>query len=100
MRQVFWNLGTNAFEAMENSGVLTVSTRNGPANVTISFSDTGSGISQSNIDKIFYPFFTTKESGTGLGLSIAYRIIEEHNGRLIVASRPGIKTTFEIILMH
>jgi len=100
MRQVFWNLGTNAFEAMENSGVLTVSTRNSPANVTISFSDTGSGISQSNIDKIFYPFFTTKERGTGLGLSIAYRIIEEHNGRLIVASRPGIKTTFEIILMH
>lgn len=101
MRQVFWNLGTNAYEAMEeNRGELTVSTRNNPTNVTISFSDTGSGISQSNIDKIFYPFFTTKESGTGLGLSIAYRIIEEHNGRLIVASRPGVKTTFEIILMH
>jgi len=100
MRQVFWNLGTNAFEAMENKGELTVSTKNSPANVSISFSDTGSGISQSNIDKIFYPFFTTKESGTGLGLSIAYRIIEEHKGRLIVASRPGIKTTFEIILMH
>lgn len=100
MRQVFWNLGTNAFEAMENSGALTVSTRNSPTNVTISFSDTGSGISQANIDKVFYPFFTTKERGTGLGLSIAYRIIEEHNGRLIVASSPGIKTTFEIILMH
>jgi len=100
IRQVFWNLGANAFEAMENSGELTISTKNSLKNVTVSFSDTGSGISQANIDKIFYPFFTTKEKGTGLGLSIAYRIIEEHNGRLIVTSRPGIKTTFEIILMH
>jgi two-component system sensor histidine kinase PilS (NtrC family) len=100
IRQVFWNLGANAFEAMENRGELTVSTKNNPQNISISFSDTGSGISQSNINKIFYPFFTTKERGTGLGLSIAYRIIEEHNGRLVVTSKPGIKTTFEIILMH
>ncbi|PKL52363.1 MAG: hypothetical protein CVV37_01695 [Nitrospira bacterium HGW-Nitrospira-1] len=100
MRQVFWNLGVNAFEAMEDSGVLTVSTKNNSKNATISFSDTGSGIAQSNINKIFYPFFTTKVIGTGLGLSIAYRIIEEHNGRLVVASAPGIKTTFEIILMR
>jgi two-component system, NtrC family, sensor histidine kinase PilS len=100
MRQVFWNLGTNAFEAMESTGELAVSTKNSPTNVAISFSDTGPGISQANIDKVFYPFFTTKDSGTGLGLAIAYRIIEEHNGRLIVSSRPGIKTTFEIILMH
>jgi two-component system sensor histidine kinase PilS (NtrC family) len=100
MRQVFWNLGTNAIDAMDDGGELTVSTKNSSSNVTISFSDTGPGISQSDIDKIFYPFFTTKEHGTGLGLSIAYRIIEEHNGRLIVTSKPGIKTTFEIILMH
>ena len=100
IRQVFWNLGINAFEAMENGGELTVSTENTPPYVTISFSDTGSGISQSDIDKIYYPFFTTKETGTGLGLSIAYRIIEEHNGRLLVTSSPGIKTTFKIILKH
>jgi two-component system sensor histidine kinase PilS (NtrC family) len=100
IRQVFWNLGVNALEAMENGGELTVSTKNSAQNVTISFSDTGPGISQSNIDKIFYPFFTTKEKGTGLGLAIAYRIIEEHNGRLIVTGKPGIKTTFEIILRH
>ena len=100
IRQVFWNLGINAFEAMDNGGELTVSTENTPPYVTISFSDTGPGISQSDIEKIYYPFFTTKETGTGLGLSITYRIIEEHNGRLVVASRPGIKTTFEIILMH
>jgi len=80
--------------------VLTVSTKNTPQRVSISFSDTGSGIAQSTINKIFYPFFTTKERGTGLGLAIAYRIVEEHNGRLVVTSKPGIKTTFEIILMH
>jgi len=100
IRQVFWNLGVNAFEAMKDRGVLTVSTKSTPQRVSISFSDTGSGIAQSTINKIFYPFFTTKEKGTGLGLAIAYRIVEEHNGRLVVTSKPGIKTTFEIILMH
>ena len=100
IRQVFWNLGINAYEAMGNGGELTVSTENTLPYVTISFSDTGSGISQSDIEKIYYPFFTTKEAGTGLGLSIAYRIIEEHNGRLLVSSIPGIKTTFKIILKH
>jgi two-component system sensor histidine kinase PilS (NtrC family) len=100
IRQVFWNLGINAYEAMENGGELTVATENTPSHVTISFSDTGPGISQSYINKIYYPFFTTKEAGTGLGLSIAYRIIEEHNGRLIVTSNPGVRTTFKIILKH
>lgn len=100
IRQVFWNLGINAYEAMENVGELTVATENTPSYATISFSDTGPGISQSNINKIYYPFFTTKEAGTGLGLSIAYRIIEEHNGRLIVTSNPGVRTTFKIILKH
>jgi two-component system, NtrC family, sensor histidine kinase PilS len=100
MKQVFWNLSTNAMQAMGERGELTVSTRNSPNSVTVSFSDTGTGISQSNIDKIFYPFFTTKDRGTGLGLAIAYRIIEEHNGRLSVMSMPGMKTTFDIILTH
>ena len=100
IRQVFWNLGINAYEAMDNGGELSVSTENTPNYVTISFSDTGHGISQSDIEKIYYPFFTTKETGTGLGLSIAFRIIEEHDGRLLVTSNPGIKTTFKIILKH
>lgn len=100
IRQVFWNLGINAYEAMANGGTLTVSIKKTPRSAHIFFSDTGPGISQADIDKIFYPFFTTKESGTGLGLAIAYRIIEEHNGRLAVTSAPGIKTAFEIILMH
>lgn len=98
IRQVFWNLGINALEAMEEGGELVVETRRNADSVTISFADTGSGIPPSDCEKIFYPFFTTKESGTGLGLAIAYRIIEEHGGRLNVSSVPGLKTTFEIIL--
>jgi signal transduction histidine kinase len=55
-------------------------------------------MSQEELSKVFYPFYTTKERGTGLGLSIAYRIVEEHQGRLTIQSTPGIGTTFEIIL--
>jgi signal transduction histidine kinase len=98
IRQVFWNLGLNSIEAMGQSGELTISTKDSRGTVQIVFSDSGPGIAPANIDKIFYPFFTTKEGGTGLGLSIAYRIIEEHRGKLKVRSVPGINTTFEIIL--
>jgi signal transduction histidine kinase len=98
IRQVFWNLGLNAIEAMKDGGELTVSTKESHGTVQIVFSDTGPGIEPSKIERIFYPFFTTKEGGTGLGLSIAYRIVDEHNGKLNVRSVPGINTTFEIIL--
>ncbi len=98
IRQVFWNLGINAVESMKEGGELTVSTKKERGLITITFADTGPGIQPSRIEKIFYPFFTTKDEGTGLGLSIAYRIIEEHSGRLTAKSIPGIKTTFEIIL--
>jgi len=98
MRQVFWNLGINSIEAMPEGGELIISTRNMDRAVEITFKDFGAGIDKKNIEKIFYPFFTTKEHGTGLGLSIAYRIIEEHNGRINVNSSPGVGTTFEIIM--
>jgi len=98
LRQVFWNLGINAVEAMPGGGELVVSTRNAERLVEITFKDSGSGIDMEHIEKIFYPFFTTKEQGTGLGLAIAYRIVEEHNGILRVASNSGIGTTFEVIL--
>jgi two-component system sensor histidine kinase PilS (NtrC family) len=98
MRQVFWNLGLNAVEAMPGGGELIVTTRNTERVVEISFKDFGNGIDKKDIEKIFYPFFTTKEHGTGLGLAIAYRIIEEHKGIINVSSSSGMGTVFEIIL--
>ena len=53
---------------------------------------------QKNLEKIFYPFFTTKDEGTGLGLAIAYRIIEEHKGKINVISNPGEGTVFKVII--
>jgi len=98
IRQVIWNLGVNAIDAMPEGGILTISTRRTDKAVEITFKDSGAGIDKKDMHKIFYPFFTTKENGTGLGLSIAYRIIEEHAGRINVESRAGIGTTFEIVL--
>jgi two-component system, NtrC family, sensor histidine kinase PilS len=98
MRQVFWNLGLNAIEAMPEGGELLISTHDEDTWVEILFKDTGSGIEENTMKKVFYPFFTTKEHGTGLGLAIAYRIIEEHKGSITVESVPGIGTTFKVIL--
>lgn len=100
VRQVFWNLGMNAIEAMQAGGRLTIGTRTSAGEIAIFFEDTGVGIGPESIDRIFFPFFTTKDAGTGLGLSIAYRIIEEHQGTITVSSSPGIKTIFTIILRN
>jgi signal transduction histidine kinase len=83
---------------MPGGGTLTVFAEDSESTVKIVFKDSGSGIEEKDIEKIFYPFFTTKERGTGLGLAIAYRIVEEHEGRLTVNSKPGLGTTFEVIL--
>ncbi|MBI3610947.1 MAG: PAS domain-containing protein [Nitrospirae bacterium] len=108
IRQVFWNLSINAIEAMTLGGRLLVTTRpvtiqSHPDPVRTSwaeviFSDNGCGIRQEDIGKIFYPFFTTKDRGSGLGLSIVYRIVEEHQGRIHVDSRPGQGTQFTLLL--
>lgn len=103
MAQVLQNLGMNALQAMERSGELTFRTfltedRRGGARVAIEVRDTGSGIRPDHLDKVFDPFFTTKDDGTGLGLSISYQIVNEHQGMLEVASRPGEGTTFTITL--
>jgi signal transduction histidine kinase len=98
MHQVFWNLGLNAIEAMPEGGELSISAEKVNGYITIRFQDSGSGIEEKDIGKVFYPFFTTKGDGTGLGLAIAYRIIDEHNGRISVKSTTGIGTAFEIIL--
>jgi len=102
MQQVFLNLFLNAKDAMPRGGTLQVRTSNGTG-VNVSVSDTGVGIAQEHIQRIYDPFFTTKNSanngerrGTGLGLSVTYGIIQEHAGKIHVESRPGQGTTFHL----
>ncbi len=99
LQQVFWNLGINAVEAVSGNGELFISTEKKDNAVEIIFRDTGSGVNQQNKERIFYPFFTTKEKGTGLGLAISHRITEEHGGKLKVESQgTGTGATFRVIL--
>ena len=102
LQQVFLNLFLNAKDAMAGGGVLNVATLNGEF-VSVRVSDTGTGIAQEHIQRIYDPFFTTKTSpaegqnrGTGLGLSVTYGIIQEHAGNIRVESRPGEGTTFTL----
>jgi two-component system, NtrC family, sensor kinase len=100
LQQVFLNLFLNAKDAMPKGGTLKIVTSNGDG-VRVAVSDTGSGISQEYIQRIYDPFFTTKTSpdngqkrGTGLGLSVTYGIIQEHAGKIRVESSPAEGTTF------
>ncbi|MDP9264368.1 MAG: ATP-binding protein, partial [Acidobacteriota bacterium] len=102
LQQVFLNLFLNAKDAMAGGGTLTITTQNG-SGVNVAITDTGSGIAQEHIDRIYDPFFTTKAAanegqrrGTGLGLSVTYGIIQEHAGKIRVESRPGQGTTFHL----
>jgi two-component system sensor histidine kinase PilS (NtrC family) len=99
MQQVFWNLGLNAIDAVSGGGKVDIYTNKNKGAAEIIFRDTGKGISSSDIDKIFYPFYTTKENGTGLGLSIAQKITEEHGGKITVESEGEEKgTAFTVVL--
>ncbi len=100
INQIFLNLITNAADAIESSGEVTLSTRAEGNKVLISVSDTGGGIPDDILSKIHDPFFTTKEvgSGTGLGLSIVDKIIKSHHGSLQVESTVGEGTTFTVVL--
>ena len=101
LQQVFINLLNNAAEAMEGGGTITLAAR--PVDhqwVEIKVSDTGCGIPEENLNKLFMPFFTTKPlgKGTGLGLSIVYGIVKMHRGQITVQSQVGRGTTFTITL--
>jgi two-component system NtrC family sensor kinase len=100
LQQVFLNLFLNAKDAMPAGGTLVIQTQNGH-HVQVKVSDTGTGIAQEHIHRIYDPFFTTKNKpktghsgGTGLGLSVTYGIIQEHAGKIRVDSVPGRGTTF------
>lgn len=98
--QVFTNLAVNAVQAMPEGGKLVMTTRFAPdtESCTVVVSDTGIGIPQQKISRIFNPFFSTKATGTGLGLSISYGIIKEHRGTIEVSSTPGAGTSFTVTL--
>lgn len=102
LREVFLNLMNNAAEAMPEGGRLTLRTRSGAMDgyVTVEVEDTGHGIAQENMKKLFTPFFTTKPigRGTGLGLAIIYGIVKMHQGQITVQSEVGKGTTFTVAL--
>ncbi len=103
VRQLLWNLLKNAKEAIEEKDTSTgeikvILTRESSSKVKIIVSDNGAGMSEETIEKIFFPFFSTKEKGTGLGLSVVDRIVQEHNGKITVESTPDRGTAFTIIL--
>ncbi len=96
MKQLILNLARNATEAMGQSGVLTIATNQRDAIIELQISDTGVGIQKDRIDKLFQPFYTTKEGGTGLGLSVSKSIVEKHGGEIIINSIEGQGTSFII----
>ena len=99
LRQALLNLMRNATEAMAaEGGRLTVAATLEPRALEITVADTGPGIAKENLDKIFDPFFSTKERGTGLGLALTQQIIAEHGGRITVETELGRGTTFRVRL--
>jgi two-component system NtrC family sensor kinase len=98
IRQVAINLILNAGAAMANGGTLTVSTALEQDDAIVTFTDTGSGIDETELDRIFEPFYTTKDRGTGLGLAITRQIIEQHHGSIQITSRLKHGTTVTIRL--
>jgi two-component system sensor histidine kinase PilS (NtrC family) len=106
IKQVFWNLAMNALQAMPSGGTLTIATgcrrvtsgkRSGDI-VEVVMQDTGTGIKKEDLNKIFFPFFTTKKDGSGLGLATAQRIVDQHGGWIRVESEEGTGTRFAVCL--
>lgn len=104
LKQVFLNLTINSFQAMPDGGILKIRVnpcidRNGNDRwAEIIFSDNGCGMDPDTLNRIFNPFFSTKDKGTGLGLAIVHNIIEGHNGTVEVRSQPGKGTAFQLTL--
>ena len=100
LNQLLVNLVVNALQSMPGAGKITVQTRSCEHNVYLIVEDTGTGMSKDVLDKIFVPFFTTKDvgHGTGLGLPVVYGIVTSHGGSINVDSKPGCGSRFEIQL--
>lgn len=98
LQQVFYNLTRNALQAMSDGGMLRIELTVKDAEVSVSFTDTGSGIQPEDLGTVFEPFHTTKSEGSGLGLMIVQRIVRDHGGRIEIDTRPGQGTTVSIYL--
>ncbi|RLC27633.1 MAG: hypothetical protein DRH32_10020, partial [Deltaproteobacteria bacterium] len=100
LSQVFMNLASNARDAMPDGGLLQITADAADGRIVVSFSDNGRGMDEKTRQRVFDPFFTSKEPGrgTGLGLSTAYGIVKNHGGDLKVRSSPGDGTTFTVLL--
>ncbi|PYL52417.1 MAG: PAS domain-containing sensor histidine kinase [Verrucomicrobia bacterium] len=100
MKQAFYNVIKNSFEAMKSRGILRIRTDMDESHVIVRFTDTRGGISAPNLSRIFEPYFTTKTSGTGLGLLIVRRIVREHGGEMAIESSEGQGLTLTIRLPY
>jgi two-component system, sporulation sensor kinase E len=100
MKQAFYNVIKNSFEAMKRRGILRVRTDMDATHVLVSFTDNGGGISAENLSRIFEPYFTTKSSGSGLGLLIVRRIVREHGGEMAIESSEGRGLTLTLRLPY
>lgn len=98
MRNCLLNFITNGAQSMPAGGVISISASFADGVFKLTFTDHGTGIAPEDMEKIFQPYFTTKEAGIGLGLAITERIIKEHGGEILVESRPGAGTTFTVML--
>jgi len=94
--QMLLNLVRNAFDAMDKNGMLEIALRQDERHGYIRVKDHGKGIREEDLDKIFHPFYTSKEEGTGLGLSICHKIVQDHGGRIEVKSKIHVGTEFMI----
>ncbi len=98
IRQAFFNIIKNGVEAMPNGGQLKITSAVKKEEVVVTFADTGAGISEEDISRIFDPYFTTKQKGSGLGLMIVYKVISDHGGRIEVESNKGSGTKIKVFL--
>jgi len=100
MKQAFYNVIRNSFQAMKSGGILRITTALEPDYVAVAFADTGGGIAPENMGKVFDPYYTTKASGSGLGLLIVRRIVREHGGEIELRNDTGRGLTVTIRLPH
>jgi signal transduction histidine kinase len=98
MKQVLLNLVINAVQAMTGAGEVSLVARQQASSVVISVRDQGPGIDPEDLDKIFNPFYTTKDAGTGLGLSVVYQIVNQHGGVVTAARNPEGGMTFSLTI--